>query len=175
MVSERANKYKLIWDWRLTLKDLSDKTKMKVRTINFQCIPVLLSVSILYQYKCIMSLYSSILNELSSMCSFESLRPIVLFLKLKCLWRLETKRDWLLLRCIYHFKYRLKADNCLIFQRKNGRAAGETVPFSEILDNYRLLIQIETSTKMYTPFLIGLNLRYGPYAHFGYWTLVSDP
>ena len=29
-------------------------------------------------------------------------------------------------------------------------------------------IQIETSTKMYTPFLIGLNLRYGPYAHFGY-------
>ena len=24
-------------------------------------------------------------------------------------------------------------------------------------------IQIETSTKMYTPFLIGLNLRYGPY------------
>ena len=36
-------------------------------------------------------------------------------------------------------------------------------------------IQIETSTKMYTPFLIGLNLRYGPYAHFGYYTLVSDP
>ena len=36
-------------------------------------------------------------------------------------------------------------------------------------------IQIETSTKMYTPFLFVLNLRYGPYAHFGYWTLVSDP
>ena len=36
-------------------------------------------------------------------------------------------------------------------------------------------IQIETSTKMYTPSLIGLNLWYGPYAHFGYWTLVSDP
>ena len=36
-------------------------------------------------------------------------------------------------------------------------------------------IQIETSTKMYTPFLIGLNLPYGPYTHFGYWTLVSDP
>ena len=36
-------------------------------------------------------------------------------------------------------------------------------------------IQIEASTKMYTPFLIGLNLRNGPYAHFGYWTLVSDP
>ena len=36
-------------------------------------------------------------------------------------------------------------------------------------------IQIETSTKMYTPFLVGLNLQYGPYAHFGYWTLVSDP
>ena len=29
-------------------------------------------------------------------------------------------------------------------------------------------IQMETSTKMYTPFLIGLNLRYGPYAHVGY-------
>ena len=29
-------------------------------------------------------------------------------------------------------------------------------------------IQIETSTKMYTPFLIGFNLRDGPYAHFGY-------
>ena len=28
---------------------------------------------------------------------------------------------------------------------------------------------------MYTPFYIGLNLQYGPYAHFGYWTLVSDP
>ena len=28
--------------------------------------------------------------------------------------------------------------------------------------------QIETSTKMYTPFLFGLNKRYGPYAHFGY-------
>ena len=27
---------------------------------------------------------------------------------------------------------------------------------------------------MYTPFLIGLNLEYGPYAHFGYWTLISD-
>ena len=36
-------------------------------------------------------------------------------------------------------------------------------------------IQIETSTKMYTPFLIGIYERYGPYAHFGYWTLVSDP
>ena len=36
-------------------------------------------------------------------------------------------------------------------------------------------IQIETSTKMYTPFLIGLNQRYGPYAHFGYWTLISGP
>ena len=36
-------------------------------------------------------------------------------------------------------------------------------------------IQIETSTKMFTPFLIGLNYWYGPYAHFGYWTLVSDP
>ena len=36
-------------------------------------------------------------------------------------------------------------------------------------------IQIETSTKMYRPFLIGLNYRYGPYAHFGYWTLVRDP
>ena len=28
---------------------------------------------------------------------------------------------------------------------------------------------------MYTPFYIGFNLQYGPYAHFGYWTLVSDP
>ena len=28
---------------------------------------------------------------------------------------------------------------------------------------YFLIIKIETSTKMYTPFLIGLNLRYGPY------------
>ena len=36
-------------------------------------------------------------------------------------------------------------------------------------------IQIETFTKMYTSFLIGLNKRYGPYAHFGYWTLISDP
>ena len=35
-------------------------------------------------------------------------------------------------------------------------------------------IQIETFTKIYTPFLIGLNLRYGSYAHFGYWTLVSN-
>ena len=26
----------------------------------------------------------------------------------------------------------------------------------------------ETSTKMYTPFYIGINLQYGPYAHFGY-------
>ena len=31
-----------------------------------------------------------------------------------------------------------------------------------------LIIQIDTSTKMYTPFLIGLNYRYGPYAHFRY-------
>ena len=36
-------------------------------------------------------------------------------------------------------------------------------------------IWIETSTKMYTPFQIGFSLQYGPYAHFGYWTLVSDP
>ena len=28
---------------------------------------------------------------------------------------------------------------------------------------------------MYTPFYIGFNLQYGPYAHFGYWTLVSNP
>ena len=27
---------------------------------------------------------------------------------------------------------------------------------------------------MYTPFLIGFNLQYGPYAHFGYWTLISQ-
>ena len=26
-----------------------------------------------------------------------------------------------------------------------------------------------------SPFKIGYNLQYGPYAHFGYWTLVSDP
>ena len=41
----------------------------------------------------------------------------------------------------------------------------------EFLEMRRLTVQqieIETSTKMYTPFLIGLNLRYGPYAHFGY-------
>ena len=30
------------------------------------------------------------------------------------------------------------------------------------------LILTETSTKMYTPFYIGCNLQYGPYAHFGY-------
>ena len=29
-------------------------------------------------------------------------------------------------------------------------------------------ITIETSSKMYTPILDGLNKRYGPYAHFGY-------
>ena len=29
-------------------------------------------------------------------------------------------------------------------------------------------IQIKTSTKMYTPFLTGIDKRYGPYAHFGY-------
>ena len=28
--------------------------------------------------------------------------------------------------------------------------------------------EIETSSKMYTPFVIGLNLRYGPCAHFGF-------
>ena len=28
---------------------------------------------------------------------------------------------------------------------------------------------------MHTPFYIGCNLQYGPYAHFRYWTLVSDP
>ena len=32
-----------------------------------------------------------------------------------------------------------------------------------------------TSTKMYTPFLIWFNKQYGPYAHFGYRTLISDP
>ena len=39
--------------------------------------------------------------------------------------------------------WRLKADNCLLFRRKDGRAAGETVPFSEILDNYRLLTDLK--------------------------------
>ena len=28
---------------------------------------------------------------------------------------------------------------------------------------------------MYTPFYIGFYKQYGPYAHFGYLTLVSDP
>ena len=43
-------------------------------------------------------------------------------------------------------------------------------------DNHQVVeIQIETSTKMNTPFLIGIILRYGPYAHFGYWALISDP
>ena len=36
-------------------------------------------------------------------------------------------------------------------------------------------ISKETFTKMFTLFLIGFNYQYGPYAHFGYWTLVSDP
>ena len=27
---------------------------------------------------------------------------------------------------------------------------------------------------MYTPFSIWFNYRYGPYVHFGYWTLISD-
>ena len=28
---------------------------------------------------------------------------------------------------------------------------------------------------MYTPFLNRIKLQCGPYAHFGYWTLISDP
>ena len=32
-------------------------------------------------------------------------------------------------------------------------------------------IENETSIKVYKSFLIGLNKRYGPYAHFGYWSL----
>ena len=39
--------------------------------------------------------------------------------------------------------WRLKADNCLMFRRMDGRAAGETVTFSEILDNYRLLTDLK--------------------------------
>ena len=39
--------------------------------------------------------------------------------------------------------YKSRADSCLIFRRKDGRAAGETVPFSEILDNYRLLTDLK--------------------------------
>ena len=35
--------------------------------------------------------------------------------------------------------------------------------------------QVETYYTMYTPFLIGLNKRYGPYAHFWYLILISDP
>ena len=48
---------------------------------------------------------------------------------------------------------------------------------SAVKRNHFSLLQvwIETSTKMYTPFYIGFSLQYGPYAHFGYWTLVSDP
>ena len=40
-----------------------------------------------------------------------------------------------------------------------------------------ILIEIykDTSTKMYKPFLVEFDQRYGPYAHFGYWTLISDP
>ena len=38
-----------------------------------------------------------------------------------------------------------------------------------------LLIPKETSPKTYILFQIGLNLWYRPYAHFGYWSLVSDP
>ena len=38
-----------------------------------------------------------------------------------------------------------------------------------------LLCPKKTATQMYTPFWIGLILQYGPYAHFGNWTLVSDP
>ena len=33
----------------------------------------------------------------------------------------------------------------------------------------------DISTKMYTPFLFGFNKQYGPYAHFGYWTLANNP
>ena len=36
-------------------------------------------------------------------------------------------------------------------------------------------IKKKTSTKMYAPFWIGFDYQYGPYAHFGYWTLNSDP
>ena len=32
----------------------------------------------------------------------------------------------------------------------------------------------ETSTKMNTSFLIGFNIQYGPYSHFGYVILISD-
>ena len=49
-------------------------------------------------------------------------------------------------------------------------------PWSTSSDTHQEVeIKKETSTKMYTPFQSDLNLRYGPYAHFGYWTLVSDP
>ena len=43
----------------------------------------------------------------------------------------------------------------------------------EVVQCLSIEIQVETSTKMYAPLLIGLNLRYGPYAHFGYRTLVN--
>ena len=45
----------------------------------------------------------------------------------------------------------------------------------EILPCFCLEIWIEASTKMYIPLQIGFGLQYGPYAHFGYWTLVDDP
>ena len=49
-------------------------------------------------------------------------------------------------------------------------------PWSTSSDTHQVVeICIETSTKMYTPFKIGFSLQYGPYAHSGYWTLVSDP
>ena len=41
--------------------------------------------------------------------------------------------------------------------------------------NQEVEIQKETPTKIYTPFQIGSNQQCGPYAHFRYSNLVSDP
>ena len=60
--------------------------------------------------------------------------------------------------------------------RKTWLHVPSGTPRSTSSDTHQVVeIWIETSTKMYTPFYIGFSLQYGPYAHFGYWTLVSDP
>ena len=60
--------------------------------------------------------------------------------------------------------------------RRTGLHVPSGTPWSTSSDTHQVVeIWIETTTKMYTPFEIGFGLQYGPYAHFGYWTLVSDP
>ena len=102
-----------------------------------------------------------IYNFIYNLSQYNVNRPYPSYFKYSDLLRLRKLSTWPIF-----FPYKVKLKHC--------KMSKHITKFYLRRSNSKLCQYKETSTQMYTSFYFRFNFQYGPYAHFGYWTLVSD-